>query len=213
MREKLTEEEIREALKSRVDGIKTYEKIMKRIYKIKEGKDEIDEDFKNDYKNFYKMNMARSLKEEFYNKYFGYMKEQIRNDSLEFGTVLNALFDKSINRVEASFSSKLLATINPDKPVWDRNVLNTLKDNGDVDIIPRSRKNKKRQIDETIKTYCKLEDVLKREYLEAITADGKKYVEIFDETLDKDIDVKNITEMKKIDLILWSTYTKKNKKK
>ncbi len=215
MKEALTEEKIRESLKSRVDGIKTYEKLMKRIDKIKEGKDEIDEDFKKDYRNFYKMNIAKSLKEEFYNKYFGYMKEQIKNDSLEFGIILKEFYKDFPNRVEASFSSKLLATINPDKPVWDKNVLNNLRDLGYSDIIkiPKSRNDdKNKQIDETIDMYNKLEHILNTEYLE--TDEGKRYIEIFNDTLEKyGIDVSYIKTIKKIDLILWSTYPKKNKKK
>lgn len=207
MKEIGDKEQIKEALKKRITGIKIYVDLMDR-------KNNIDDVFRKEYKSFYKMNMARGLAEEFYHEYFRYLAEKIQDNKgkqLDFETVLKYFFSKFPNRVEASFSSKLLATVNPNMPVWDKNVLNTLKDLGYIDRIPRSRKDKLKQINETIETYAKLEDILKNVYLG--TNIGKKYIAIFDETLQNDIDVKKITDMKKIDLVLWSTYTKKSKKK
>ena len=51
--------------------------------------------------------------------------EEIKNSSPTFETIIRTLYRETGN-VEASFSSKMLATINADMPVWDRYVVNNL---------------------------------------------------------------------------------------
>ena len=212
--EKMNPEEIRKALLSqrRIRGIRNYITIMK----MRENIDLNFDDFKEKYKNFY--GMKRAIRghyipdsEKFYDVYFQYLKENLGNTSLSFEKVLKDLYETHIsNRVEASFSSKLLATINPNMPVWDQNVFYQLK-------IPKPKtdpNHKDHQIKETIQTYQTLMDKV----LKYLNSDlGQEYIHIFDEVFDEifqnDNDIfswkKNITDVKKIDFILWSLGKKK----
>ncbi len=205
----INEKEIREALlqKRRINGIKRYINIMKK-------RDNIEfyfEDFKEEYQKFY--GMKRAIRgyhipdsEKFYDVYFQYLKENLGNTSLSFEKVLKDLYDSHISdRVEASFSSKLLATVNPNMPVWDQNVFYQLK-------IPKPKtdsNHKDYQINETIKTY----QVLMDKILEYLNSDlGREYIrvfnQVFDEVFQDDCDIfiwkENITDVKKIDFVLWS---------
>ena len=61
---------------------------------------------------------------KYYAVYFNFM-EKYKTKDVIFEEVLR-YFHSSFGRIEASFSSKLMATINPDKPVWDEFVLKNL---------------------------------------------------------------------------------------
>jgi hypothetical protein len=75
--------------------------------------------------------------------------EEHKNTPIIFKDALTYFYEKT-RRIEASFSSKLLATINPNMPVWDVNVLNNLR------IIPPHYKQQNR-FNKTIDTYMKLQ--------------------------------------------------------
>lgn len=195
MKESIDEKNIQQALRYKFNGIKDYLDLMDNL-------NNINEEFIRKYRKFYKMNMARVLSKKFYDVYFKYLVENLeesKSNSVNFECILRYLFKfGASNRVEASFSSKLLATINPNMPVWDTNVLSQLNISK-----PRTRKDDKElQIKETIDTYNKLIRTLNEDYLS--TALGKQYIRIFDETFKNDFDTSKITPIKKIDLVLWS---------
>ena len=70
------------------------------------------------YKSFYVMG-RRSV--AWYEFYFGLLEREKRNQSLTFESVLRTTLNET-GRVEPSFSSKLVATVRPELPVYDEMV-------------------------------------------------------------------------------------------
>jgi hypothetical protein len=115
-------------------------------------------------------------------------KMKQKADSLSFKEVFLYIHNET-GRYEASFSSKLLATLNPDKPVWDRFVLENLG----IKKVSYSSKDRDSQIISAYDKICKwYDDFMGNENAELI-------VSLFDEMFP---DTK-ITATKKVDLFLW----------
>ena len=53
------------------------------------------------------------------------MEDQKDRQDNDFGILLLRLFQKT-GQIEASFTSKMLASLNPDMPIWDSRVLKNL---------------------------------------------------------------------------------------
>lgn len=202
--ENISKETISNALKERAKGIKTYIELMKIIEK-----DELTPEFKEEFKKFYGMKRCK-FSDNFYDKYFEYLDENRKKNNpnyktIKYSDVITYLWEtKSSNRVEASFSSKLLASINNEKPIWDANVFSRLKMTRTASI-----KNKIKQIEKTILKYEDLENEINNEFFDTNNPNkAEKCIKIFDETFnetfDNKSDLKYITPIKKIDLILWS---------
>lgn len=96
----------------------------------------------------------------------------------------------STDMTEASFASKMLATLNPDKPIWDSRVLKFLG------LKPVGKSDSDRQ-DSIIEIYGKIEGWYK-EYLK--TAEARENIRIFDEMLPG---YSWLSDTKKIDYIIW----------
>lgn len=67
--------------------------------------------------------------------YYDYFNKNRNNKNITFEEILDYLYENTGN-IEASFSSKMLATINPNMPIWDQYVLKNLNikvDNGNKD--------------------------------------------------------------------------------
>ena len=89
-------------------------------------KSELTEDYKRDYRSFWGMNRAM-FSPEFYDAYFNLLAEGLRQGerrSLDIREVLKRLYDAPNNRkaLQFSFATKLLHTIDPTLPVYDRMV-------------------------------------------------------------------------------------------
>ena len=100
-------------------GLKKYCYIMEHLYMVDISK---DRDFQRAYNGFYRL---RQRSADFYACYYGYLERQKNNAALNFEDVLTYLYENT-GRVEASFSSKLLATVRPELPIWDSFVLKNL---------------------------------------------------------------------------------------
>lgn len=106
------------ALETVDEGVFKYQKIMNTLKTVDVSN---DRDFQRLFNGFYKM---RQRKADYYKAYFSYLEEN-KNSSVKFADVLNH-FNTKFNRVEASFTSKLVATIDPSKPIIDKYVLKNL---------------------------------------------------------------------------------------
>lgn len=60
--------------------------------------------------------------DRFKDVFFGILQREKDNPSVSFEETLAELPDLATGKRPPSFTSKLIATINPDKPVWDNNV-------------------------------------------------------------------------------------------
>jgi len=161
-------------------GLEKYQYIMGMLHKSDLSK---DIEFQMKYKGFYRVRRN----DEFCQIYFEYM-EQHKKDIVAFDDVISHIY-KETNRYEASFSSKLLATINPDMPVWDSLVLEQLSSTA-------SLYSKKGRLPKTIFLYKEIVSWYAN-FLETQNADD--IICIFDELYPDS----NLTSVKKIDFVLW----------
>lgn len=114
----MDENNVREAITKALPGIAKYLAIMDRRDMVDVS---TDADFQRAYNGFYRV-QRRSP--HWYQTYYGLM-EQLKGTAPTFDTVLDAVHAKT-GRYEPSFSSKLVATLNPAKPVWDIHVLKNI---------------------------------------------------------------------------------------
>jgi hypothetical protein len=194
------ETEVEEAIKEAKDGVDNYIEIMKLFNNPNINVSE-DNDFQRRFKGFYRI-IKRT--EEFYNAYFSFM-ESGKLSKPTFTDTLDYLYKIGIPRknknkeeiiihlLEFSFSSKLLATHNPNLPIWDSNVFICFNLNN-----PGNWLSKERRIVKANEIYIDLinwyEDFLRSE-------EGQKWIKLFDKEYSE---LKsNITPIKKIDFILW----------
>lgn len=121
------------------------EGLQKYLYIIKEfsSLNEPTREFTRRFNNFYRIRQGSKFYETFYSLMFQY-----KNKNVEFGDILKILF-KEIGKVESSYTSKLLHTINPNKPIWDKFVL--------MNLGLKQNTNSKDKINYSINTYSKIE--------------------------------------------------------
>jgi hypothetical protein len=164
------------------NGVDKYISIMKefRSYDVSQNME-----FQKSYNGFYRI---RQRSTDFYKCYYDYM-ERGKNSSLIFKDVVE-YFNNRFNRIEASFSSKLLATINPNMPVWDSIVLKNLG-------LKPPAYYKTNRLENIISMYTDITNWYK-EYL--MTRNSVEILKVFDSIYP---DTK-LTCVKKIDFVLWS---------
>jgi len=186
----MTQEEIKAAIKEASKGILKYIEIMGVLGKVNVSECLI---FQKLYKGFYRVRRN----DEWCKVYFSHLENNKVNNDISFDNVLDYISEKT-GRCEASFSSKLVATINPNKPIWDRWIIQNTGHRAPLSAD-------KNKIALTKAAYRSIENwydgFLKSD-------DGKLYVQTFNKILPKDI-VDRITDLKKVDFILWQIRTKK----
>ncbi|MPW27069.1 hypothetical protein GC105_14900 [Alkalibaculum sp. M08DMB] len=162
-------------------GLNKYLNIMSKLHLVDVSK---DVEFQTAYNGFYRM---RQRKPEFYQGYYEFMEANKVNE-LSFSEALNHIYTK-FGRVEASFCSKMVATINPNQPVWDEFVLQNLG-------LKKPYPSSKNRLQKTIDLYHKISEWYSN-FLE--TNDSKELIKLFN----KKYPNAKITNIKKIDLVLW----------
>ena len=142
-------------------------------------------DFQRLFNGYYRIRRNEEWRRHYY-KLFG--KAQIEHFSFE--QIINELYDLTGN-VEASFSSKMLATIDASNPVWDQYVLQNLG-------LKLSGKAKKEKLQNAVGLY----DQIVKWYVDYLKTDAaRKNIAEFDRLLP---DYAWVSDTKKIDCLLWS---------
>lgn len=168
-------------------GLRKYQDIMAMLNIVNVS---LDKDFQKMYNGFYRV---RQRKPEFYEVYYSYM-EKLKGNSVSFEEVIKHLYNE-LGRIEPSFSSKLVATIDDSKPVWDIHVLNNLALK-QPPYFSGSDEEKLMRIDKLIDLYNKITDW----YTVALNENSViEAIKLFDEYYPH----ADISKIKKIDLILW----------
>lgn len=139
------------------------------------------------YSGFYKLRRN----DLFRNKYFELL-DSLREKEVEYEDILRAIYDFS-GRVEASFSSKLLATVNDKKPIWDVYVLKNLNIHNPKNLRGEVK------LEACLSAYCEIE---KWYEISIVGIEGKRIIKFFDERFPEYKDC--ISNEKKIDFVLWS---------
>ncbi len=176
--------QIAQAVEKAKKGMAQYIEIMELVSKVDVS---IHPEFQKKYNAFYRV---RQRPAEWYANYYSLMQES-KKAPPSFDQVIDQL-NASMCRYEPSFSSKLVATLNPNKPVWDVHILN----NTGHSAPSYTAKNK---IELAKAAYGSIE-----RWYEAFlkSDDGKLCIEVFDKLVSER---NKITDLKKIDFILWQT--------
>jgi hypothetical protein len=115
----------------------------------------------------------------------------MKTDNPVFSEIIMMLFNKTGN-IEASFTSKMLATLDPLQPICDRYVLKRLN----LRLIARSKQ-------ETLENAIALYSDIRNWYDQYLgTDEANECIAVFDRTLPK---YQWISNVKKIDFFLWSS--------
>ena len=161
-------------------GLTKYCTIMGKLYTTDVS---IDREFQKLYNGYYRI---RQRPQSFYSCYYNFLEENKHNFSLTFEQVLHYLL-RNTGCIHASFSSKLLATVRPELPVWDKHVLHNLN------LKPPSYSSKNR-FEETVALYQQICNWYKTDLALEKVAEFDKYFHNVP-----------ISDTKKVDFILWQT--------
>ena len=163
-------------------GLDKYKKIINLVKTTDVSK---DADFQRTFNGFYIVRRNEAWRKAYYD-YF----EQIKKETPTFAQIIRYLYEKT-GFIEPSFSSKMLATLNPNNPIWDQYVLQNL--NMELD-----GKTKEEKLCNAIKIYNNIENWY-AEFLH--TEKARECIREFDSILP---DYSWMSDIKKIDFILWS---------
>ena len=182
MKINIIESQIQDALPKIEKGLNQYCWLQKR-YNIEDVSKNII--FQTKFNAFYRVRRNELWRSEYYHLF-----EKSKSSPISFENILNNIYDFS-HRIEASFASKLLATIQPDFPILDKFVL----ENTNLALPKTYEKNR---LEKTIIVY----DTLVKQFSDFSKTDNAKY--LFRAFCTYYPHVK-ISETKMIDFILWQT--------
>ena len=176
----LTPNTIESALPRIARGLQKYMAIQERVLQTDVSQDRA---FQRLYNGFYRVRRNVAWQQVYFER-----MEAEKTHPTEFSGVLTALWDR-LGRVEASFASKLVATLDPHQPVLDAFVL------ANVGLrLPAAHQ--PHRLAETIRCYAALQDRLSA----LLQADeGQEVLRCFDRAYPDT----PITPLKKLDLVLW----------
>lgn len=163
-------------------GLQHYARI---IHCLKSVDVSVDTEYQKEFNRFFRVRRNSSWRKIFYSEL-----ERLKFAGAEFNSVLNCLYEKT-GFVEASFSSKLVATIDPTKPILDSRVLAYLG----LRICGSSPESR---LSSAAKAYDRIVEWY-REYLSRTEA--VENIKLFDSLLP---DYAWMSDVKKIDFLLWS---------
>lgn len=164
-------------------GIANYKKIMESMKNVDVSS---NEPFQKTFNYFYKVRRNAEWRKTYYTLF-----ESVKNNaSIRFKEIVTELYERtSPKSIEMSFSSKMLATINPDMPIFDELVLDKLG--------LRLNGTKRQRLDNAIVLY---DDIIAW-YDNFLTTDNaKESIRIFDTTMPH---FQWLSDSKKIDYLIW----------
>ena len=147
--------------------------------------DPTDPDFQRLFNGYYRIRRNEEWRKHFYSLF-----AKVEADNVTFEYILRELY-KLTGNVEASFSSKMLATVDASKPVWDKYVLQNLG-------LKLSGKTQAEKLNSAVALYRSIETWYS-EYMS--TSEARENIETFNCMLP---DFAWISDVKKIDFLLWS---------
>ena len=159
-----------------------YQIILHRVNEIDISK---DSGFQKTFNAFYRIRRNAEWRRNYYRIF-----ECAKRDKLSFEKVIVELYAETGN-VEASFSSKMIATIDQNKPIWDQYVLHNLG-------LELKGKNAQERVNNAIIIYSQIEKWF-AEYLQ--TDEARRNIDEFNRWFPS---YTWISDVKKIDYLLWS---------
>ena len=148
-----------------------------------------DASFQSMFKGFYRV---RQKPVAWYGAYFSLM-QQLKGSRPTFDVVLDSLSTALGNNVcEASFSSKLVATLDPWQPIWDKYVLANTGHKPPASTAPDKFAQAKRGYASIASWYATF----------LTSKNGKCWIRAFNDNVDQ---YWKVTDLKKVDFILWQS--------
>lgn len=145
-----------------------------------------DADFQRFYNRFYRVRRNA----EWQSSYYAIMEREKATPSMAFEDVLREMNELTGN-VEASFTSKMIATLHPDRPIWDSLVLARLG-------LRLKGTTAQAKLENAVEVYGKIVSWYE---IYLATYDAERNIRLFDELLP---DYAWLTPVKKVDFLLWS---------
>ena len=174
-----------------IGKLKRREKDVGRYHEIMQMKDSPEKrEFQRKFDAFYRVRRNEMWRAE----YFRLMQNFMKRSEPSFGEILLRL-QQSTGQIEASFASKMLATINADMPIWDKNVLAALK-------LRLTGKTLELKMSNAVVLYDKICQWYKT-FLQ--TDHAEEMILRFDQAFPA---YRNFSATKKIDFILWANEQK-----
>lgn len=147
-----------------------------------------DISYQTKFKGFYG---AGPMPNDRWQQFFSILESEKWNKAIAFSQVLERVHTE-YGSVEASFSSKIVATINPEMPVWDSKVLSNLN----LDP-PRQNMETERRMNRIVDLYAYIQQ-LSSEVIRS--SEFENWRRRFDGTFPQ---FNHFTDVKKLDLFLW----------
>ncbi len=176
----------REAIQSslvRAWGLEGYARIQRTVRKTDVSS---DADFQRFYNRFYRVRRNA----EWQSAYYEIMQREKTSADLSFEDILREIHERTGN-VEASFASKMIATLDPDRPIWDSIVLERLG-------LRLKSTTAQAKLENAISVY---ESIVGWYANYLATEDVARNIALFDELLPN---YAWLTPVKKVNFLLWS---------
>lgn len=163
-------------------GIVKYQYLREALFAINVS---TDKDFQRVFNDFFRM---RQRKKEYYDDYFAYL-ECNKTVGISFVDALRFLYERH-GKIELSFTSKMVALVDPSLPIWDSIVA------GKHFGLKKPYAGCKARFEKTIEKYNKY---CQRYIAYMQTTEAKEKLEEFNRYFPD----RNISDVKKVDFILW----------
>lgn len=175
-------EKLLEDQQARSMGLDKYADILRNV---REKDVSCDKSFQHMFNAFYRVRRNAEWQKTYYMIF-----EHAKNEYCSFADVIERLYMETGN-VEPSFSSKMIATIDTQMPIWDQYVLKNLK-------LELKGKTPREKISNAIQLYDRIRNWY-QEYL--LTEVAQRNIDEFNRRLPS---YSWISDVKKIDYLLWS---------
>ena len=176
----LAEQQIATALDQAEPGLRKYLWIMQRVHRCDV---RFDAEFQRTYNDFYKVRQNDVWRRSYYD-----VLEHAKTTPMTFSDALRAIHSAT-DVVAPSFASKLVATLDPSLPVWDRHVLDNLG-------LRAPYHYQRDRVERCERTYTEL---LQRMTELVASPEGQRICAAFA----RRYPAVGITDMKRVDLVLW----------
>lgn len=149
-------------------------------------------EFRKLFNGFYRVRQKSAI---WYDLYYELMEKQ-RKDNKSFEELLHLLYDAG-GCLDVSFVSKLMATVDPELPIWDQYVIKNLG------LKSKWETNRSSNVENRILIATEIYAEIRQWYRDFINStEGIACLVEFDRALPKYRDL--LTNVKKIDYLLWS---------
>lgn len=182
----MSDDDLKNIINSAKPGISKYLAIMDKFHAVDVS---VDDEFQTMFKGFYRV---RQKPASWYRAYFALM-QQLKGSRPTFDTVLDSFRAAIGNNVcEASFSSKLVATLDPWQPIWDKYVLANTGHKPPASAAPDKFAQAKAGYASIAAWYATF----------LADKEGKRWIQAFNDNVDQ---YWRLTDIKKVDFILWQS--------